>query len=166
MSAAGAFEMPLAALLRVVVHDADVVVLAHPAAHVLVLVRHDAHSLHGPFDRLVRSVFHGRQAGRPVPVLTRRGRSGALWPASYSPHGPALRLIPADPHPAHESLRHPGRPGGRRRVRGATERSARQSGAAGRRLPAHPRRAAARRQRPAEPGHLRHDVDGAAGPAS
>ena len=39
-------------------------------------------------------------------------------------------------------------------------------GPAGRRLPAGPRRAAARRQRPAEPGHLRHDVDGAAGAAS
>ena len=33
----------------------------------------------------------------------------------------------------------------------------------GRRLPADPRRAAARRQRPAQPGHVRHDLDGAAG---
>ena len=42
-------------------------------------------------------------------------------------------------------------------------RAGRRAGAAGDRLPADPRRAAARRQRPVEPGHLRDHLDGAAG---
>ena len=131
-----------------------------------------------------------RQLRGSKPGRDRWSRPGSGWPTSSvgarmpaSPCSPAKgdlrggRVAPRVPYgsphrhrsdrrqaPARrQSHAHRGEPGAGSEDRLPASQARRQSGPGRRRLPAHPRRAAARRQRPAEPGHLRDDLDGTAG---
>ena len=80
---------------------------------------------------------------------TKRGSNGPAPQARRGPHtaGPRPHVRPAGRGPPRPPARHP------RPRDGARDR-----------LPVRARRADARRQRPAEPGHVRDDLDGAPGP--